>query len=151
MARRSRDGGRDKRKFLFFSPPVTFGDSPLVRGGLWCVQTIRQIQVCRIDYTPTPHKNQDLPLNYRYPTISANAATMEVAGFFMPILLVFATLLKSRFFVIYFRGVTLADGRKPPLCKGRWLAEGKTEGLSIPQSAPQTHSLWCACHRQAII
>jgi len=38
---------------------------------------------------------------------------------------------KSHFFVIYFRGVTLADGidEKPPLCKGRWLAEGKTEGL----------------------
>ena len=28
----------------------------------------------------------------------------------MPILSVFATLLKSRFFVIYFRCVTLADG-----------------------------------------
>ena len=28
----------------------------------------------------------------------------------MPILSVFAPLLKSRFFVIYFRGITLADG-----------------------------------------
>ena len=43
---------------------------------------------------------------------------MEVAGFFVPILSVLATLLKSRFFVIYFRGVTLADGSDgqwPPL------------------------------------
>jgi len=75
-----------------------------------------QIGICRIDYTPTPHKNQDLPLNYRYPPISAKAATMEVAGFFVPILSVLATLLKSRFFVIYFRGVTLADG----MADGQW-------------------------------
>ena len=34
---------------------------------------------------------------------------IEVAGFFMSILSVFATLLKSHFFVIYYRGVTLAD------------------------------------------
>ena len=33
----------------------------------------------------------------------------------MPILSVFATLLKSRFFVIYFRGVTLADISKASL------------------------------------
>ena len=40
---------------------------------------------------------------------------MEVAGLFMPILSVFATLLKSRFFVIYYRCVTLADGLKASL------------------------------------
>jgi hypothetical protein len=39
---------------------------------------------------------------------------MEVAGFFMHILSVLATLLKSIFFVIYFRGVTLADGKAFP-------------------------------------
>ena len=37
----------------------------------------------------------------------------------MPILSVFAPLLKSRFFVIYFRGVTLADKRQSlPCVKG---------------------------------
>ena len=36
---------------------------------------------------------------------------MEVAGFFMPILSVFATLLKSRFFGFYVNGVTLAEGK----------------------------------------
>ena len=51
-----------------------------------------------------------MTLYARYPPLSAKAATMVVAGFFMPILSVLATLLKSRFFVIYFRGVTLADG-----------------------------------------
>ena len=35
---------------------------------------------------------------------------MEAAGLFIPILSVFAPLLKSRFFVIYYRCVTLADG-----------------------------------------
>ena len=33
----------------------------------------------------------------------------------MPILSVLATLIKSRFFVIYFRGVTLANGMGEPL------------------------------------
>ena len=46
----------------------------------------------------------------RYPPISAKAATMEVAGLFMPILSVLATLLESRFFGFYVNGVTLADG-----------------------------------------
>ena len=42
----------------------------------------------------------------------------------MPILSVLATLLKSRFFVIYFRDVSLADGMvggsKPPPYVGVW-------------------------------
>ena len=40
---------------------------------------------------------------------------MEVAGLYMPILSVFAPLLKSRFFGFYVNGVTLADktGQRP--------------------------------------
>jgi len=72
-----------------------------------------QIGICRIDYTPTPHKNQDLPLNYRYPPLSANAAKIEVAGFLF--VSVFVPLHKSRSFGFYVHGVMLA--------------EGKTEGL----------------------
>jgi len=49
----------------------------------------------------------------------------------MPILSVFAPLLKSRFFVIYFRGVTLAD-EKPPLCKGRWPSDSEVGGIDNP-------------------
>ena len=57
----------------------------------------------------------------------------------MPILSVFVTLLKSRFFVIYYRRVTLADGRKSlPCAKGGGTAQAVTEGLSIPQSAALT-------------
>ena len=37
----------------------------------------------------------------------------------MPILSVLATLLKSRFFVIYFRGVTLADRTKSLPLEGK--------------------------------
>ena len=61
------------------------------------------------EFSNSPYRNQDFLINYRYPPLSANAATMEVAGFFMPILSVFAPLLKSHFFVIYYRCVTLAD------------------------------------------
>ena len=50
---------------------------------------------------------------------------MEVAGFFVPILSVLATLLKSRFFVIYYICVTLADGM------GRWRDQGPALRFSI--------------------
>ena len=43
----------------------------------------------------------------------------------MPILSVFAPLLKSRFFVIYYRCVTLADGM------GRWRDQGPALRFSI--------------------
>ena len=56
----------------------------------------------------------------------------------MPILSVFTSLLKGCFFGFYVNGVTLADEEKPPLCKGRWVSAANSEGLSIPQSAPQT-------------
>ena len=53
----------------------------------------------------------------------------------MPILSVFAILLKSRFFVIYFRGVTRADGKSLPLTREVDFAKQKTEGeKSLPQS-----------------
>ena len=32
----------------------------------------------------------------------------------------------------------LLPAEKPPLCKGRWVSAANSEGLSIPQSAPQT-------------
>ena len=64
----------------------------------------------------------------------------------MPILSVFATLLKSRFFVIYFRGVTLAEGK----AEGLW----QSPSLFAPQkSSPLcTRGLWqvaisaCSCY-----
>ena len=49
----------------------------------------------------------------------------------MPILSVLATLLKSRFFVIYYRCVTLAN-EKPPLCKGRWPSGSEVGGIVNP-------------------
>ena len=53
----------------------------------------------------------------------------------MPILSVFAILLKSRFFVIYFRGVTRADGKSLPLTREVDFAKQKTEGENTtPQS-----------------
>ena len=47
----------------------------------------------------------------RYPSISAKAAMMMVAGFY------FHPAEKSHFFVIYYRCVTFADG-KPPSDEG---------------------------------
>lgn len=67
---------------------------------------------------------------FRYPPLSANAAKIEVAGFFMPILSVLATLLKSHFFVIYYRCVTLADGHEPD--RRQWRRQGRAQ--CVPQS-----------------
>jgi hypothetical protein len=52
---------------------------------------------------------------------------MEVAEFLCSYCRVFVPLLKSRFFVIYFRGVTLAD-EKPPSDEGGGFCEAKDGG-----------------------
>ena len=89
---------------------------------------IRQIQVCLTElYSHTTQKSR-FPHKLPLPAHICKSSYNGGSGIFMPILSVFALLLKSRFFGFYINGVTLADA-KPPLCKGRWLAEGKTEGL----------------------
>ena len=61
----------------------------------------------------------------------------------MPILSVFAPLLKSRFFVIYFRGITLADGIGAPLVAfSQWLCyntHNESEGIDM-------HKILFVCH-----
>ena len=60
---------------------------------------------------------------------------MEVAEFLCSYRRVFVPLRKSRFFVIYFRGETLADGKSLPLTREVDFAKQKTEGeKSLPQS-----------------
>ena len=51
---------------------------------------------------------------------------MMVAGFYIH------PAEKSHFFVIYYRCVTLADGIKPPLCKGRWPSDSEVGGIVNP-------------------
>ena len=75
----------------------------------------------------------------RYPPLSANAATMEVAEFLCSYRRGFVPLLKSRFFVIYFRGVTLAKyltkGGEPderPTWK-RWSVLHRTNDFLLSQ------------------
>ena len=74
----------------------------------------------------------------------------------MPILLLFAPLLKSRFFVIYFRCETLAEAKPPSDEGGVFCHRQKTEGLAIPQSALQTApftqgSLFCILPIHALL
>ena len=54
----------------------------------------------------------DSPINYRCPPIAVNSTMIQVADFLCLCCWGFVPLLKSRFFVIYFRGVTLAGGIK---------------------------------------
>ena len=65
--------------------------------------------------------------DFRCPSIAGKPAMMMVAG----ILSVFVLLLKSRFFGVYVNGVTLADGKEPPLCKGRWHGASRDGGIVI--------------------
>ena len=73
-------------------------------------------------------KNHPLP---RYPPLSAKAATMEVAVFLCSYRRVFAPLLKSRFFVIYFRGITLADRKSLPCVKGGGLPKARRRDCNV--------------------
>ena len=56
---------------------------------------------------------------------------MEVAGLFIPILSVFAPLLKSRFFGFYVNGITLANREGLPLMREVDFAQQKTEGETL--------------------
>ena len=58
-------------------------------------------------FSQLQYKNRPL---YRYPPIAVNSTMIQVAGFLCLWCRALVPLLKSRFFVIYFRGVTLADG-----------------------------------------
>ena len=80
---------------------------------------------CLIElYTANTQKSRNFVSihNRRYPPLSAKAATMEVAGFY------FHPAEKSSFFVIYYRCVTLADGKSLPLTREVDFAKQKTEG-----------------------
>ena len=84
---------------------------PFVRLSLMLVSLIK-LYIDRIQKSRFAHK---LPL----PALICKSSYNGGSGIFMPILSVFAPLLKSRFFVIYYRCVTLADGMgQPPV----WLA-----------------------------
>ena len=78
----------------------------------------RQIQVCLPElYSHTTQKSR-FPHKLPLPAHICKSSYNGGSGIFMPILSVFAPLLKSRFFVIYYRCVTLADGMDFfPVCR----------------------------------
>ena len=88
-----------------------------------CLSDNNQIQVCLTELYSHPTQKSRFPHKLPLPAHICNCSYNGGSGIFIPILSVFAPLLKSRFFVISYRYVTLTDGPKPPLCKGSLFGE----------------------------